>query len=266
MYIEIDSKKYWVEQEGRGEPLVLLHGFTGLTKTWSPFIQQWSKNFHVISIDLPGHGKTKAYEPFSIETVCDDIYKIMNRLDLDNIHLLGYSMGGRTALSFACLYPQCVESLILESSSPGLKTVDEQENRRKWDEKLAIKLENEGLFSFVSYWTNIPLFETQKHLPKQIQNQLKQERLSHNAKGLAASLRYMGTGSQPSWWNQLEKLTFKVLLITGELDEKFTALNREMVNLLPNGEHQLIKDAGHAIHVEEPQIFGKIVSDFILHK
>ncbi|GAA0500288.1 2-succinyl-6-hydroxy-2,4-cyclohexadiene-1-carboxy late synthase [Salinibacillus aidingensis] len=266
MYMNVDGKKYWVEEEGTGEPLVLFHGFTGSTKTWASFISQWSKNFQVINLDLPGHGKTIVQEPFSMESVCDDLDQVLKKLGLKKVHLLGYSMGGRTALSFARFYPENINTLILESASPGLKTQEEQEKRQNRDEQLAKKVETEGLASFVDYWSAIPLFETQKSLPKRVQNQLKQERLSHEPKGLAASLRYMGTGTQPSWWKELREVHAQTLLLTGALDAKFTSINHEMQERLPNAQHQIIKDAGHTIHVERPRIFGKIVSDFILHK
>ncbi|QHS23103.1 2-succinyl-6-hydroxy-2,4-cyclohexadiene-1-carboxylate synthase [Virgibacillus sp. MSP4-1] len=266
MYINVDGKKYWVEEEGTGEPLVLFHGFTGSTKTWTPFISQWSRNFQVINLDLPGHGKTIVQEPFSMESVSADLNQILKKLDLRKVHLLGYSMGGRTALSFARLYPESINTLILESASPGLKTQEEQEERQNRDEQLAKKVETEGLDAFVEYWSAIPLFETQKSLPKQVQNQLKQERLSHKPEGLAASLRYMGTGTQPSWWKELHEIYTRTLLLTGDLDKKFTSINKDMQERLSNAQHQIIKDAGHTIHVERPRIFGKIVSDFILHK
>ena len=70
-------------------------------------------------------------------------------------------------------------------------------------------------------WENIPLFETQKRLAQNVQEAVRKERLANNSKGLANSLRGMGTGAQPSWWNELQNLKMPVLLMNGEYDEKF---------------------------------------------
>ncbi|MRG85210.1 2-succinyl-6-hydroxy-2,4-cyclohexadiene-1-carboxylate synthase [Salinibacillus xinjiangensis] len=265
MMISIHQHQYWVERAGQGEPLVLLHGFTGSTSTWAPFVDNWSEHFEVICIDLPGHGKTNVNGEFSMESTCEDLHVLLKQLGYRKVHLLGYSLGGRAALSFACLYPNDVSSLILESSSPGLWTKEERVSRIQHDEALARRIENEGIESFVDFWANIPMFETQKRLSLKVQEQVRQERLNQTAKGLASSLRYMGTGAQPSWWDDLKQLHMPTLLLSGELDQKFTKLNQAMVDVIPNASHKVVKDAGHAIHVEKLQIFDKIVCDFILH-
>jgi len=73
----------------------------------------------------------------------------------------------------------------------------------------------------------------------------------------------MGTGIQPSWWKPLNHLNTKVLLVVGELDEKFIQINQKMHNLLPNSHLEVVKEAGHAIHVEQEAKFVKLVIDFI---
>ncbi|SHG48488.1 2-succinyl-6-hydroxy-2,4-cyclohexadiene-1-carboxylate synthase [Ornithinibacillus halophilus] len=264
MNCEINGTNYWYEVNGTGDPVVMLHGFTGSTKTWSDFITKWSDCFQIIAIDLPGHGKTSGSIPKTMEECCNDLSILFKKLSIDKFHLVGYSMGGRTALSFTMLYPNMVQSLILESASPGLEIESEQKDRIRRDEKLAQKIEREGIKSFVDFWENIPLFETQKRLPTHIQQQIRDERLSQSEKGLATSLRFMGTGSQPSWWDKLSNLSTKVLLLAGDLDTKFVTINTRMNRELPNSELRTVKKAGHAIHVEQSEMFGKIVTEFIL--
>lgn len=104
----------------------------------------------------------------------------------------------------ACLYPEYVRSLLLENCTAGLKSEDERKERCEKDERLADKIEREGIESFVSMWENIPLFETQKTFSKNVQEAVRKERLANNPKGLANSLRGMGTGAQPSWWDELK--------------------------------------------------------------
>jgi 2-succinyl-6-hydroxy-2,4-cyclohexadiene-1-carboxylate synthase len=265
MFIEVNENQYWVERSGQGEPLILLHGFTGSTQTWKENIEDWAKHFEVVAIDLPGHGKTEVDKSFTMESFCIDLSLLIHKLNFQSVHLLGYSMGGRTALSFACSYPSFIKSLILESASPGLKTVEERKARIQQDERLCYLIERNGLESFVEYWENIPLFQSQRTLPQKIQSKIRQERLIQKETGLIMSLRWMGTGAQASRWDDLEIINFPVLLIVGELDEKFIQINQQMLKQLPNAKINVISNVGHAPHVEDSRNFGKIVSAFILH-
>ena len=88
---------------------------------------------------------------------------------------------------------------------------------------------------------------------------LRAERLSHRPEGLASALRHLGTGAQPSYWDDLPRLTIPVRLIAGVRDEKFAALARRMAEKLPKGDLRLIENAGHAPHLEQPQAFQEAV-------
>ncbi|WP_373893143.1 2-succinyl-6-hydroxy-2,4-cyclohexadiene-1-carboxylate synthase [Virgibacillus sp. CBA3643] len=265
MYFSIKDASYWYEIHGEpGNPtVVMLHGFTGSTSTWADFIASWKNELRIITIDLPGHGHTKTPSPRTMEACCADLKALFQYLQLETFHLLGYSMGGRTVLSFALTYPELVQSLILESSSPGLETKQERDQRVEKDEQLAQRIENEGVTSFVDFWENIQLFQTQKNLPLEVQAGIRQERLAQSAPGLAQSLRHMGTGSQPSWWEAMKQFSKPVLLIAGTYDEKFLAINKKMEKRLGASHLEIIENAGHAIHVEQPKIFGKLVGEFI---
>ena len=264
MYFSKEDANYWYEIHGEGIPVVLLHGFTGSTSTWKRFIEFAPSSLQLITIDLPGHGRTIVNSPRTMESCCKDLQSLFTALGLEKIHLVGYSMGGRTALSYAMFDPERITTLTLESASPGLKTEMERKERQENDEGLAKKIELEGLESFVAYWENIPLFDSQKALPPSMKDAIRKERLGQSTKGLAMSLRYMGTGSQPSWWEKMKYFSAPVLLITGELDEKYIRINKEMSKHFPNAQFITCKDIGHSIHVEKPEIFGKLVTEFIL--
>jgi 2-succinyl-6-hydroxy-2,4-cyclohexadiene-1-carboxylate synthase len=245
--------------------LLLFHGFTSTSQTWMPFLESWSTAHHVIAIDMPGHGKTSITSDGTMERFTDAVAAFLDNHGINEVKLLGYSMGGRAALSFACRYPERVSGLLLESASPGLNTEEERRARQQHDERLAQRLETEGLEEFVSFWEKIPLFETQKSLPNSIQKQIRQERLSQQASGLAASLRTMGTGKQISNWDKLSLLDRPVVLVAGALDHKFVGINQEMEKRLPNASLHIVTAAGHSVHVEQPRIFDKIVKRYLLH-
>jgi 2-succinyl-6-hydroxy-2,4-cyclohexadiene-1-carboxylate synthase len=267
MDMVIDGIRYHIKVYGDGLcPLVLLHGFTGDYTTWIPFTDSFGKFSTIIIPDIIGHGKTESPEILSryhMEAAASDLRKILDQMDIQQADLLGYSMGGRLALTFALLFPDRVRKLILESASPGLATESERELRRMKDAELAQFIKEQGISSFVDYWEEIPLFSTMKRLPFTVQQNIRKQRLNNSSKGLANSLAGMGTGSQPSWWDKLFKLTCEVLLLTGEKDKKFCDIAEKMKNQLKKCTWMVIEDCGHAIHVEEPEKFGTIVSDFL---
>lgn len=253
---------YWYDLNGNGPVVMLLHGFTGSSKTWSPFIEQWKKHFRLLTVDLPGHGNTKTKTGRSMEQCCEELKQLCDHLNIPTVHLVGYSMGGRTALSFAMLYPEMVSSLVLESASPGLVSGDDQRDRKRRDEQLAQKIEKEGVGAFVDFWEKIPLFQTQNLLSLDKQQTIREERMDQTEEGLTQSLRHMGTGMQPSWWGKLATLAVPVLLLAGVCDEKFVAIQENMAECLPHAKPVVVEQAGHAIHVEQPVFFDKIITEF----
>jgi 2-succinyl-6-hydroxy-2,4-cyclohexadiene-1-carboxylate synthase len=190
-----------------------------------------------------------------------DLHHLFGLLQVTSFTLIGYSMGGRIALAYAITYPEDVKRLVLESASPGLQSVTEQQVRIKADQSLANKIELEGLPAFIDFWQDIPLFQSQKKLSDLKQQAIRQERLQQSSLGLASSLKGMGTGSQPSYWSRLNELKIPVTLITGELDEKFQLIAQQMKNRIANSQHLEVLAVGHAIHVENPVQFATIIME-----
>lgn len=249
------------EMIGRGEPVLLLHGFTGTGETWRE-ICSYLTNYQCILVDLPGHGKTDSTIS-SMKDCCSLLADLLDALKISKAHVIGYSMGGRTALSFAMYYPDYVASLILESASPGLKEEAARLERTEKDAKLAQRILDQGVEAFVNMWQELPLFATQKQQPDVIQKQVRDERLSQGKEGLAMSLHAMGTGAQPSWWEELPRLSKPTLLIAGEEDEKFVEINKMMQKEIQHAEFIIFPKAGHAVHVEKSRNFGKMVNVFL---
>jgi 2-succinyl-6-hydroxy-2,4-cyclohexadiene-1-carboxylate synthase len=262
LYYSAGNTEYWYEVHGQGIPVVLLHGFTGSSATWNSLISNFQYQFQWITVDLPGHGRTKGETIKTMEECIDDLHDLFQVLRLDRFFLLGYSMGGRTALSYAVRYPDTLQGLILESASPGLEDASSREERKANDEALANKIEKEGLTAFVDYWQELPLFDTQKDLPIETQEEIRSDRLRQTEKGLANSLRGMGTGMQPSNWDSLKEVDLPVLLIAGAQDEKFVKINHEMQKKFPEAVLQVIASTGHAVHVEDKESFLQIVVEF----
>lgn len=262
----INGVEYYYEVYGEGEPLLLLHGFTGSSTNWKNFLESWSKTNKVIVVDLIGHGETESPEDYSryeIEKVASDMICLLDSLEIDKANILGYSMGGRLAIVMATLYGDRVKSLILESTSAGIRDDSEREERRIKDNELADRIEENGIEQFVRYWEKIPLFDSNKNLPSNVQSRIRKERMKRVPLGLANSLRGMGTGVHRSYWNDLKRITCPVLIICGELDKKFCQIALELQKEVPHAEINSFSNCGHAVHVENFEKFGTIVIEWI---
>lgn len=179
--------------------------------------------------------------------------------------MLGYSMGGRIALHYACSRPSRLSGLVVESSSAGLETEVERARRRAADEALADRIVERGVAWFVDTWEELPLFATQRRLSPRIRSEVRRGRLANDPRSLAASLRGLGTGHLPSLWGVLSRLTVPTLVIVGGLDRKFVEIGRRMVERLPDGCLEVVPGAGHRVHLERPDAWVDRVTDFAAH-
>ncbi len=267
--IEIDGFTFNIifsEAEKRGIPLLALHGFTGNANGLSFLAEFIPNNFIIIAPDLPGHGNSFPIENtrfYEIPKIVELLNNLLISLEFEKVVLLGYSMGGRIAYSFAAKYPEKILGMIIESSTPGIKDENEREKRKEADKLLANKILNEDVFSFVDYWLSLPIFKSLKNLDARLYEKLRADKISNSSLGLANSLIYTGAGNMRPVWNKLRYFKFPVLLINGKLDGKYSEINREASNLLPNAEHREVDNAGHNVHLEKPHEFIILVNSFL---
>lgn len=248
------------------QTVVLLHGFTGSAASWGTHLDTFATaGLRVIAFDLLGHGASSAPDDplrYRMERCQEDICAALEMLGVGQSEaiLLGYSMGGRLALYLG--FSGYFRALILESASPGLVNASEREERRASDERLAASIERDGIAAFVASWEQHPLFASQRALPSGHRERQRNQRLQNRPAGLANSLRGMGTGIQPSLHEQLPMLDLPVLLLAGELDTKFCTIARQMCHAIPRASLEIIRGAGHTIHLEQPEQFDKSVLMF----
>jgi 2-succinyl-6-hydroxy-2,4-cyclohexadiene-1-carboxylate synthase len=264
--IAAGDNHYYVATAGDGQPLLLLHGFTGSSATWLAHEAALAPHCRMVAPDLLGHGRSDSPpDParYRMERCVSDLVAILDAMGLARVNLLGYSMGGRVALAFAIAHPKRVRALVLESASPGLALAAEREARRTSDNALADFIESRGIQAFVERWEAQPLFASQSALPTAIRRRLREQRLANNPLGLANSLRGLGTGVQPSLWEQLPGLAPRTRLICGALDSKFVAIGQQMANAIAGAEQIVVPDAGHAVNLERPAVYERLVLEFL---
>lgn len=261
-----DSLKFhYCFRGNKAKPLILfLHGFMGDTNEFDQVISLLSDQFCYLTVDLPGHGKTKIMGGEECYTMSNTAHALINLLDQLNVKkcfLVGYSMGGRLALYLTLHFPQRFSKIVLESASPGLKSQRDQLERIQRDFALAQKMEESNFSTFLANWYNQPLFVSLKNHPDF--ESLKQNRLQNNPFELAKSLRNLGTGCQPSLWEKLKNNKNPLLLLVGEYDAKFIAINSEMARLCPFAKLAIVSNCGHNIHFEDPKTFVENVQPFL---
>lgn len=247
-------------------PLVLIHGFTGQAAVWNDVRSHLAESLACYAVELPGHGlyaDLEDAEAFTYPGIVARVIAQFAEQGLHRVNLWGYSLGGRMAMHVALQNPERIDCLILESSSPGLADPIERQARIVSDDELAERIESEGVESFVDYWTNLPLFASQKSLPTTRQELGRRLRLQGTPKGYAAALRAFSVGRQEPLHNRLRELTMPVLVMAGELDKKYRELGEYMARSIPNAQFRIIPRAGHAPHWECPEETSSVVAEFI---
>lgn len=261
--VNINDISLAYESTGTGPFLMLIHGFTGSSSTMSHLCEALAPYRTVLSVDLIGHGKSDSpqqIDHYTIESNIAHLQGILQHAGAKKADLVGYSLGGRIALSFANAFSNTVESLFLIGTSPGINS-NEALVRKISDSDLALLIESDGLEVFVDHWMQLPIWKSlQERIGPAKWKESREQRLANTSAGLANSLRGSGVASMPPLHNFLHLITNPVHLIAGEEDPKFSQLAEQMNQLFPNGQVHIVPNAGHAAHLEQP----KFVSDLII--
>jgi 2-succinyl-6-hydroxy-2,4-cyclohexadiene-1-carboxylate synthase len=255
------SPRLAFERQGKGERIVLVHGFTQRAQSWAHVATDLAAHFEVVCVDAPNHGASSGITAAGLGEAV--------RLVTDaggTATYVGYSMGGRICLRAALDRPDIVRSLVLVSTTAGIEDGAERLRRRDADRALADRLDPPRpdlaplpLRQFLAEWLAGPLFSTLGADATDLDT-----RLGNSPAGLARSLRTLGTGSMAPLWDRLGELNMPVLAVAGDLDEKFLALTRRMVALIgAEATMQVVAGAGHAVPFEEPGQFCAGLREFL---
>lgn len=270
MKFNIDGIKINIEHPREIDPekdfVLFLHGFTGCAEDWYPLFEQFPENYNLFALDLVGHGKSDApmYSNFyTAENLVKQIKFVKDQLTTNKIFVAGYSMGGRAALSFAASYPDDIKGLILESATAGIKNEEERKKRYEDDLKLVEYIESHTLEEFIDLWIDQELFNTLRRFSNEKLKKIKKKKASGSKIGYANSLKGFSTGIMPPLHDRLKKIPVKVLLISGDLDTKFTGINARLAKRFFKAKHKIVKNSGHNTHLEEPKRFLEIVTNYL---
>ncbi len=245
-----------IHQENPALPsLAMLHGFMGSGENFDQLLPKLKQFCNPITIDLLGHGETEGAElhyRFSTKEQVADLTKLISEQLHIPLFLYGYSMGGRLALQLALHRTDLYRGLILESATFGIEDETERQARQALDARRsdAIIGDFEG---FLEDWKTMPLFESST-ASDALLTQVVEIQKSQNPFWLANSLQGFGTGTMPCVRGKLGELSLPVQLVVGEKDAKFLHINRQMEKEMNDAKLTVVKEAGHRVHLERPQV------------
>lgn len=249
------------------DTVLFLHGFTGSAEEWFQIIEQLPDDFNYAALDLIGHGKSdKPVNPdyYTTDSIIDQIKFVKDKISPANpIILIGYSMGGRAALSFAAAYPKEIKGLVLESASAGIKNETERKKRYEDDMKLVQFIHDHTMEEFIELWYDQEMFNTQRRFSNDKIKKLHKKKYDNSKIGMMNILKGFSTGIMPPLHDKLKSIPVKAVLISGELDSKYTFINSKIVRGFHKAKHKVVKNSGHNTHLEEPKRFIEIITNYL---
>ena len=230
--------------------IVVFHGFMGVGADFEPFVDACGLEIDIEAPDLIGHGSFQCDDPVEYSLDAQLQYWSV-RIPKGSV-LIGYSMGGRLALQFACRYPDHLSGLVLIGATPGIEDPDERARRQKWDAAQADRICELGIEGFYNEWQRLPIIATQERIDPDIRSKMTANRLNQTIEGLSNSMLQFGTGTMPDCWDALPTLSLPILLMVGEEDAKYRGIASWMMGRFPgdSAESAIISNAGHCAHLE----------------
>ncbi|AOC94999.1 3-oxoadipate enol-lactonase 2 [Flavobacterium anhuiense] len=240
---------------GKGNAIVLLHGFLENKKMWKEYVDFFSEKYRVITIDLLGHGES---EPLGYVHEMEDnanvVNEVLKNIKIETAIIVGHSMGGYVALAFAELYPDKIQKLVLLNS-----TSKEDSEERKLNRTRAIKAVKQNYASFVSLAiANLFSENNRTRLAEEIEK-VKTEALKTPLQGIIASQEGMKIRKDREWI--LKENRFPVLLILGKKDP---VLNyEENLSQIEDTTAELVSfEDGHMSQIENKEELKIALSHF----
>lgn len=248
-----------IEILGEGKPIVLVHGWAMHSGIWRAFARQLALKYQVISIDLPGHGRSESIYPFTLERISDELVKKISFFE-NKACWLGWSLGATIVLDIATRYPERVSSLILLAGNPSFLSVGTQwpGMKARLLDDFSVQLNNDcqaTLLRFLSLQVN--------GLPEQLQT-LKTAVFECAAPDKTTLQGGLDILKHADLRPVLSGLTVPVLVILGGLDTLVpVAVGQKMQQLLPRLELNIIDRAGHVPFLTHSQETQAIIVRFM---
>ena len=256
---KVDGISIAYQVSGQGPPLICGHAMGWDKSLWNDHRAALSEYFTLITFDQRGAGdsdhptEAEAYTPLAFSR---DLRAVLDALNISKANVLGYSMGAISALNFAIALPDRVDRLILVSAMAS-KLPDKIIERAKQVEQVVIE---NSMSDAYSYYFSGPMFE----------GMLNKDDIADKMRDVIAKATKPGflgcfkvTIERESIVDRLDQITAPTLIMAGERDVHYVEEAELLLERIANSEIKVIKDAGHALTVQQQQIFEDGVIEFL---
>jgi pimeloyl-ACP methyl ester carboxylesterase len=242
------------ETAGDGFPLVLLHGIGSNARSWRRQLDVFSKRFKVIAWDSPGYGKSAdpGWQIPAIRNYSESLCELFDTLGIASAVVLGHSLGGIIAQDFYGTYPERVKALILADTTPGDGALPANVRERKLNERIAM------------IRTMTPAELAAERAPKLFSKHAPRNLIAAAA-AIMSEVRESGYVSAAVALSKadvrqvLDNMNVPLLMIWGSEDE----ITPPWKQLPKSACVEMIPDAGHLCYMEQPDVFNRIVLEFL---
>lgn len=245
---------------GEGQPFIILHGFLGMSDNWKTLGAKFSEaGFQLHLVDQRNHGRSFHDDVFDYEVLAEDLKQYCDDYQLENIILLGHSMGGKTAMLFSTLYPELISKLLIADISPRFYPIHHDAILSGLSALDFSKLKSRGaadevLSQYVSeYGTRLFLLKNLYWIEKgQLALRINLEVLKENVSEVGEALPIHSKFEKPT------------LFLRGDKSEYVTTSDEALIKQhFPLAEIETISNAGHWLHAENPTDFYDAVIKFV---
>lgn len=258
-FVQVDDLTIHYEIEGKGKPLIILHGMGNNSQSWKKQLKGLSEKYTVIAWDAPGYGLSSdpKEELKEFKDFADVLKGFIEKLGYESVILLGHSMGSAIALDFCYRFPNVVEALIISDATRGSAALSQEENERKLQNRLnnmeTLTPKEIAKLRVKSLLSPAPNPEVVKEVEK-IYSQIR----PMGFRSVAYSLYHLNN------MGILSSISVPTLVICGELD-KVTPVKESQVfhERINDSKFVIIPGTGHLCYQEAPESFNAIVLEFV---
>ena len=255
--IQSNNINLYYEVNGKGQPLLFIHGLGSSTQDWELQVSEFSKTYQVITFDLRGHGRSdKPAGPYSLPMFATDTAGLLKSLDVKSSHVVGLSLGGGIAFQLAIDFPALVKTMVIVNSAPEMVVRTFKDRVRVWQRFAIVRLLGMRKMGEV---LSKRLFPKNEH--ETLRELFVESWAKNDSRAYQAAMRAMVGWSVT---DKLGSIKCPALIITADQDYTSVALKEEYTKLLPNAQLVVIPDAHHATPVEQPDLFNTVLMDFIV--
>ncbi|MBK8432837.1 MAG: alpha/beta fold hydrolase [Chloroflexi bacterium] len=255
-HLQVNHTEIYYETAGEGEPLLLLHGLGSTSRDWAEQIAFLSQNYHVIALDVRGHGRSaKPNGPYSIPLFADDTAALLRALGHTSAHIVGLSMGGMIGFQLAVSQPALVKSLVIINSGPEVIARTFQEKWAIFQRFLIVRLMGmRGMGQMLGK----RLFP----LPEQhaIQAQFVERWAENDKRAYTEAMRAIVGWSVAA---QIHTIQCPVLVVAAEHDYTPLAAKEAYVANLPHAQLLVIPNSRHATSADQPEALNNAIATFL---